>query len=188
MLRAISILAVLLLAATAQATIVKSVSVEEMAKTADVIVVGEVLSRTSSWNDAKTRIYTVTRVRVGEAIKGSTGGAEIQIRQIGGTLDGLTQQIVGNAKLAEGEEVLVFLDRDETLPFHYVVGMAQGKFSIDRKSGIARVRRSMEGLALAKVVDRQIKTFEHAPKTEEAPTLDAFRAQITAALAPKPVP
>ncbi len=177
----------LLLAAPAGATIVKALSVKEMSTVADVIVVGEVVDQRTFWNDEKTRIYTVTRVRVSEALKGTSEGAEIEIRQIGGTLDGLTQSIVGNAKLAKGEEVLVFLDRDDQKPLHYVIGMAQGKFSIDRSSGVARVVRSMEGLALAKTDAKKI--VELAPATEarvEAPTLDAFTAQIRDALRPAP--
>lgn len=186
--RVLSILTLLLLAGAAQATIVKSLSLEQMTTAADVIVVGEVLARTSAWNDEKTRIYTVTRVRVAEALKGSPGGGEIEVRQIGGTVDGLTQSIVGNAKLKEGEEVVLFLDQDERLPYHYVVGMAQGKFSIDRSGKSPRVVRSLAGLALAKVTDKQIETLEEAPKTTAAlaPTLDAFKTRIRAALRPAP--
>ncbi len=186
--RVLSILTLLLLAGTAQATIVKSLNLEQMTKAADVIVVGEVLARTSAWNEEKTRIYTVTRIRVAEALKGSSGGDEIEVRQIGGTVDGLTQSIVGNAKLKEGEEVVLFLDQDERLPYHYVVGMAQGKFSIDRSGKNPLVVRSLAGLALAKVKDKKIETLKHAPSTPAAvaPTLDAFKAKVRAALQPAP--
>ncbi len=184
MVRTLSFLGLLLWAGSAHATVVKSLSLKQMTKAADVIVVGEVVERVSSWNEEKTRIYTVTRIRIGETLKGSAGAAELQVRQIGGTLDGLTQQIVGNAKLKQGEEVLLFLDQDESLPFHYVVGMAQGKFTIDRTGDAARVVRSMEGLALATVEAKRIKTLAPAKSAPVAPTLDAFKAKIRAALQP----
>lgn len=132
----------------AAATIVRALTVEKMTATADVIVEGQVTDQSSSWNQEKTRIYTVTTVRVAVAHKGPVKVDEsIRIRQIGGTVDGLTQSIAGNAELAKGEEVLVFLDRDAERGVHYVVGMAQGKFSIDRTQATPRIGRGLHDLS-----------------------------------------
>jgi len=88
-------LALLLLTAAipASATIVRALSIEQLTATADVIVEGRVTAQSSSWNDEKTRIYTVTTLAVSTAHKGPVKpGETLQIRQIGGTVDGLTHR------------------------------------------------------------------------------------------------
>jgi hypothetical protein len=174
----------LLLAAAipATATIVRALSIEQLTATADVIAEGRVTAQSSSWNDEKTRIYTVTTLAVLTAHKGPVKpGETLQIRQIGGTVDGLTQSIVGNAKLSVGEEMLVFLDRDEDRGLHYVVGMAQGKFSIDRASPTPRLDRPLQNLSTldAKGSPVPLVTPGAAPTVQ---ALDGLRARIRDAI------
>lgn len=167
----------------AQATIVRSMSLNQMAKEADVVVHARVATQTSSWNDTKSRIYTVTNLEVVDTLKGDKAKTTLQVRQIGGTVDGITQSIVGNANLKVGEEVVLFLDSDEKLPFHYVIGMAQGKYSIDRSAGEPRVARSLAGLALADVKGDRAQLKPDDGHTVEAATgLDAFKTTVRAAI------
>jgi hypothetical protein len=174
----------LLVAVPAMATIVKSLSLEDMVKEADVIVQGTVVQRTMSWNDERTRIYTVTDVRVADVLKGPVhAGETIHVRQLGGTVDGISQSIPGNAKLSPNEEVVLFLDRDEQKPLHYIVGMAQGKFTVDRTAAQPSVVRQLDGLALAEVENGHVKGLQGVPATPApSPALDAFKAQIRAAI------
>jgi len=133
----------------AEATIVRQLSLTDMAKRADLIVRGHVVRRTSSWNPERTRIYTVSEIRVDAAMKGGLApGSVVPVRQIGGQVDGVVQTIAGDAHFTEGEEVVVFLDRDETLPFSYLIGLSQGKFSVRRDAGQAVVGRNTAELAL----------------------------------------
>jgi hypothetical protein len=135
----------------AEATIVKRLTVAEMARRADVVVQGTVVRQSASWNAERTRIYTVTELRVVEALKGTaTAGATISIRQLGGTLDGIVQSIAGNARFDVGEEVVVFLDQDEALPLHYVIGMAQGKFSVRRTGPAVQAAQDTSDLAFVR--------------------------------------
>lgn len=184
-------LACLLLLGTlgvAGATIVRPLTLEMMAQRADVVVRGRVVGQDVAWNDDKTRIYTVTRVEIAEAYKGGDkAGAVIAIRQIGGTVDGLTQAVVGNAKLRAGEEVVLFLDRDEAKPLHYVIGMAQGKFGVSREGPEPKVVHDVEGLAFMAPGQRSVADLKAAPKGE-APTLAAFEARLRAALVSAPSP
>ncbi|MCB9540440.1 MAG: hypothetical protein H6704_29840 [Myxococcales bacterium] len=171
----------------AGATIVRPLTVEMMAQRADVVVRGRVVGQDVGWNDDKTRIYTVTRVEVAEAYKGGDkAGAILAIRQIGGTVDGLTQSVVGNAELRAGEELILFLDRDEAQPLHYVIGMAQGKFGVSREGPEPTVVHDVEGLAFMAPGQRTVADLKAAPKGE-APTLKAFEARLRATLsAPSP--
>lgn len=174
----------LVTAVPAGATIVKSLSLDDLAREADVVVHGVVEAQEATWNETRSRIYTVTRVRVVDSLKGPAKADEtLSIRQIGGSLDGLTQTIVGNAKLRKGEEVVLFLDRDEERGLHYVVGMAQGKYAVDRSGDAPRVVRDLDGLALAEVEGKKLARLEdETPRPSAAPTLDVFKEQIRASL------
>lgn len=168
----------------AHGTIARALSLKQMAQDADVIVRGVVLDRTASWNAEKTRIYTVTILRIEDALKGSSKGKTLKIRQLGGTADGLSQRIIGNANFTKGEEVVVFLRRDPERDLHYVIGMAQGKFRVDRSGPAPRITHSLKGLALAKVEDGHLARVVR-PKTsgtQTEPSLEAFTAQVQRAL------
>lgn len=173
------------LAVPANSTIVRSMNLDQLAHEADVVVHGRITHQSSSWNDTKNRIYTVTKIEVIEAVKGQAKTQQIlQIRQIGGTVDGITQTIVGNASLTVGEEVVLFLDRDEKKPLHYVIGMAQGKYTVDRTGAKPRVAHNLAGLALAEMNGEQLARIKHTKKAVKVnhPTLIDFKAQIKAAL------
>lgn len=171
-------------AATAGATIVKQLSVSDMARRADVIVQGTVVRQSASWNPEHTRIYTVTEIQVAESLKGgAAAGTVISVRQLGGVADGIVQSIPGNARFALAEEVVVFLDRDETLPLHYVIGMAQGKFSVSGAGGNALVAPDVSDLAFVRPDASGVLSPVAAPSAPDAATaLTTFKAQIRSAL------
>lgn len=176
------VLALCLLSTAAWATIVQALDLEQLAQTADVVVHGRVLAQSTAWNASHSRIYTVTTVSITDPLKGPhKQGATIQIRQLGGTVDGITQSIVGNAVLRTSEEVILFLNHDPKKALHYVVGMAQGKYAVQRAGKTAVVSHDLRGLALADLADgrlAQIKTAE--VDGESAVTLPAFKTLIRA--------
>jgi len=192
----------LFLASSAYATTVKSLSVEMMAKDADTIIEGKVTAKDSRWNAEKNRIYTYTDIDITTSHKGTSKvGATIQIRQIGGDVDGISQRVVGNAEFSLGEDVLVFLVKDEATNIHFVVGMAQGKYAIDRASTPPTVHRRLQGLhrlggakAMQHVVQLKKGLIKKTPaQTAHAghhedisalpvPTLPEFRTRVLQAL------
>lgn len=172
------------LSSSAFATIVQALDLEQLAKKADVVVHGQVLDQRTAWNASHSRIYTVTRVSVTDPLKGPhKAGAVIQIRQLGGTVDDITQSIVGNARLTAGEEVVLFLNHNPKKGLHYVLGMAQGKYAVQREGKLATVRHDLEGLALADLADGRLAGLKdgHSVK-ESAVTLPGFKARIRALL------
>jgi hypothetical protein len=79
-------------------------------------------------------IYTKITVYVSSYIK-RAGGAEqegslIELRQLGGTMDGKTMMVPGMPSFQPDEKVLLFLRRDPKSSLHGVVGLAQGKYEI----------------------------------------------------------
>ena len=163
----------------AEATVMTALSLDDMARGADVIARGEIVEQKSAW--IERRIYTVTRLKITESLKGShKAGDVISIRQLGGTVDGISQQIAGNARLAVGEEVALFLKSDPEKDLHYVMGMAQGKYAIDRSSGAPRAVRQLSGLSLSRPGVRKLaKAHEIAERGTPWPDL---KAQIRGAL------
>jgi hypothetical protein len=88
-------------------------------------------------------------VRVAGALKGAAG-KEIVVRHLGGVVHGIGQKVFGEAGLASGEEVVLFLRRIQG--GYRTVGMAQGKFrvEVEPKSGERHAVQELQGLALAR--------------------------------------
>lgn len=181
-------LALLALSATAWATIVQALDLEQLSKKADVVVHGQVIDRAAAWNPTRSRIYTVTRVAVTDPLKGPhKKGTVIQIRQLGGTVGDITQSIVGNARLTDGEEVMLFLNHDPAKQLHYIVGMAQGKYAIERSGKAAVVKNDLTGLALADLDDGRLDGLKHGDDvTTHQVTLAQFKAKIRGYLTATP--
>jgi hypothetical protein len=106
-------------------------TVEDLARRAELVVIGEVTSVASEFHATRSRIVTRVDVRVAEALKGKAGANPLQLRQPGGRVDEMTSEVAGAARFVAGERTLLFLARggDGTLA---VVGLFQGKFVLER--------------------------------------------------------
>ena len=91
-------------------------------------------------------IYTRTELVIDEYIIGD-GPDAITVQQLGGRLGEWTMLLSGNAHFVPGTEVIVFLDYEPAKDLHYVVGLAQGMFTIDRTGDYASLSRNLEGLS-----------------------------------------
>ncbi len=141
------LLALLALPATAIATTTKPLSLDELVRRADVIARGVVETRNAAWDEAGRFIHTWTTLRVTAVWKGSAVvGQELRLRQLGGTVGGISQTLPGNARLSVGEDVIVFVRRDPARDLHYLVGLAQGKVSVGGGAE-PTVGRDLAGLA-----------------------------------------
>jgi len=77
--------------------------------------------------------------------------------------------------------MLVFLSRDEARGLHYVVGMAQGKFTIDRATPTPRIDRALQDLSTLDAKGSPVPLMTPlAPPAEQA--LDGLRARIRGAM------
>ncbi|MEE2757644.1 MAG: hypothetical protein VYA30_13395 [Myxococcota bacterium] len=167
------------------ATTVIKLSVDQLATESDLIVRGFVTAKESGWNKVRTRIYTHTTLDISQLIKSKLPQqAKVVIRQIGGEVDGLVQHVSGNAEFSEGEEVIVFLEKHPTEDVMVVMGMAQGKFSVDRSQSPPRVRqknthlRKIERRTQPQILNLRPRTIASA----STPTLSEFLNQIDRAV------
>lgn len=142
-------LGALLAVGAASATTMIALSVDELAQRSDQVVKGRVVATEPRSSEDGRRITTVVTLQVDETWKG-TPADEVRILALGGTLDGISQVVTGAARFEEGEEVVVFLRRLRTEePLSEVVGMAQGKLSVERNGeGVLVAVPSLKGLDL----------------------------------------
>ncbi|MEZ4465407.1 MAG: hypothetical protein R3F43_13255 [bacterium] len=99
-------------------------------------------------------------------------------------MDGITQSIVGNARLSVGEEVVVFLTQDAEKGLHYVIGMAQGKYTVDRRGRAPHPARA-GGAGAGAHEDGSLAELK-SQATLVLPTLATFKASIRQAISAAP--
>lgn len=144
------------LGSPAGATTLLQLSTEQLARRADIILVGRVILEPKSFQGKGGRIYSKIDVTVDEYIKVSSEWEDehqVEIEQLGGTLNGNTTYVPGMPTFRQKEKVLLFLRREADGGKWGVVGLAQGKFEIQtepttgREYVIENVRSEQDGKA-----------------------------------------
>ena len=104
---------------------------------ADVILTGKVTQQASSWNENKTRIYTLAIIQVDEYIKGLKAGSTVTVKYLGGEVGGIGELYSHMPRFQDKEEVLIFLKKDEKSTNYKVFNGEKGKISVinDPKTG-----------------------------------------------------
>jgi hypothetical protein len=103
-------------------------SVEDLARSSELVVHGRVVGTTARWTEDGGRIFSFVEVEVLDAWRG-TAGRRITVAVPGGQVDGVGQRVSGAPDFQQGEEIVVFLRRAEA-GAHRVNGLAQGKFRV----------------------------------------------------------
>lgn len=168
--------ALALWAQSAQALVMEGLSREDLTRHADAVVRAVVIDHTTH-NVERRGLWTDFDVKVIETIKGSPrAGEHLSIGQFGGTLNGRTQTIPGDAVLRSGEEVIVFLRK---VPQGFVLTeFCQAKFHVEHDpiAGAALVSRDFGATAFVQRGPGGAKPA--APPENQVETLDDFRAEI----------
>lgn len=118
--------ALLIGAIQASASTALKMDLDSLVANSDRIVVGQVVSMRSFWEDG--RIYTDTTLEVLENWKGDERKT-VRVRQLGGRVGDMTTKVSGLARFQAGERALVFLENAGREAF-IVTGLAQGKFRV----------------------------------------------------------
>ncbi len=151
------------LTATADATRTRALGLSDLVAEADVVVRGRVLSQGATWDARRQRIYTDSVILVDSVLKGANTIAtpSIEVRQLGGTMNNVAQFVDGVGQLKLGQDVLLFLKSDGR--FHYVAGMAQGRFIIVKQGGVELAHRNVDGLQLVGKAQFENSTAKSLP-------------------------
>ena len=147
-------------------------SVEELAAESSRVVRAAVVAQyVVPERGPQGQIYTRSEVRVLDNIQGD-GPQHFIVQQLGGQLGDIKMWISGNADLTVGTEVVLFLERDLSTDIHYIVGLAQGHYEIDRKGSVPVVRRDLEGLTFYRVGPQPV------PEIDQEQTLRALLERL----------
>ena len=132
-----------------EASTVRYLPLDEMAREAHSVFTGEVVGVKSQWNARRSRIHTFVTVRVSRFLKGGRGGELVTLRVLGGEAEGYRLLVSGAPSFRLRERVLVFSEGGAgRVPT--VLGLAAGKFTIreDPETGEETLHRSLKGLTL----------------------------------------
>ncbi len=122
-----------LFAVTATASQFVPWSFDRMARESEVVVRGSVVETWSEWNSSGDMIHTYARVQVGNYLAGQ-GRSTITVKEVGGTVDGYTQEAIGFPVLRKGEDVVLFLTRWADTGDLRIQAYNQGKFLVRQNS------------------------------------------------------
>ena len=104
---------------------------DELARGAKFIVRGTVIDTFSTWDESHEVIWTHATIRVQRYFGETTGPDTLVVRNVGGTVDGYTQQAIGFPELRRGENLVLMLSEDGAdLRIH---AYNQGKFLVQRR-------------------------------------------------------
>ena len=138
-------------ATSAFATTARKLSNRDLAEQSEIILIGKAVDSRSAW-EGRTLVTLIT-VTVTEKLKGDPSDT-ITVALPGG-IDAnrhvpIAMTFAGAPSMKPGEDVFLFLTRDEDISSGYVVlGFSQGKFSIVREpSGRAVVSRDLTQILL----------------------------------------
>jgi hypothetical protein len=112
----------------AWATTMVSMSMEQLTQASSDIVQARVVNQVCAWNATHTQIVTITSLAVSQSLKGNASST-IQVQQLGGTVDHVTQSIMGDVTFRPQSEYILFLEPADG-PTYHLVGMSQGAYPV----------------------------------------------------------
>jgi len=155
-------------AGPASASVVEALSLVELVKRSEHVVVataGERMGRRSG-----NLIVTDVQLTIAEGLKGGAKrGDTLVATLLGGVAEGVGLQVPGEAALPEGGQLVVFLRRTPESKELRIVGMAQGVMPIATRSGKSMVQPPSHDAELMKRgADGHLQKGESAVATEIA--------------------
>ena len=115
----------------ALATTMVPLSLNQLTKSADLIVRVTIENKTSAWDNQ--RIYTYSQAKVTETLKDKNPlrPKTITIKSLGGVVGDIGQQVHGSPHLITGKEYILFLIEPEPGTY-FVFGMEQGVVALSK--------------------------------------------------------
>ena len=154
--------------------VVERLSVEDLARGADAIVVARVVATSAAWNEARTKIYTFTTLDVSDALKGDPA-RRVVVKELGGAVGDIALEASGTPRFSVGEEVLVFW-RSDSEGAYRTGGLAQGKMRLLREPDTGRTyaQADVSGLVWAETAGGR----ELRPANQPSPQTNARRVYL----------
>jgi hypothetical protein len=143
--RALALAACLAWAASAHATSVLPLYLDELIDTSAVAFEATCTQNRSGRDPATGLVVTFTTFEVHDLLKGAAGST-YTIKQIGGTVaeENLTYRVTGVPRYRVGERYVLFLTAVSSIGFSSPIGLEQGRFTVDTSNGAATVRNGRD--------------------------------------------
>lgn len=129
-------LLLLALALPASASQFVELPFDQVAREATFVVRGTVENTWSAWDDAHEIIFTYATIRVSRYFGERTGPDTLLVREVGGTVDGYTQEAIGFPAVRQGEQVVFFLGQWDGSADYRIHAFNQGKFLVRNRGGV----------------------------------------------------
>lgn len=165
--------AALLAPRPAVAMVYVAVDLPTLVADARAVALGRVVVVAPRWTEGRRAIETLVTVEVAEYLKGDLG-AEVTVAVPGGRMGPYLSVMPGAPRLAEGDEVVLFLaGQGAELP--HIVALGQGVFRVvtDQASGARFVVPDLTSAAVA----AGTRVVRGDPARRPAP-LDRFKADV----------
>ena len=128
----LAVLVAVLVAASASATTLIRMSLEQLAEASTEIIRGRVVSQETRWNTAHTRIYTYTTLALEQTYKGNPPSSLV-VQQPGGRVGNVHVFVAGTVHFHAQVGYVLFLERSAADSSKFLlVGMMQGAYRIYR--------------------------------------------------------
>ena len=175
----------LVLAVPLSASQFVELSFDQVANESNLIVRGTVESTFAAWDDAHEVIFTYATVRVNRYFGDATGPETLVVREVGGTVDGYTQEAIGFPVIRSGEDVVFMLSRWEDSPDYRIHAFNQGKYLVRNRGGVDYLYADpiKQGESRMESLDRPVRS--HADPTVPIPLMSVreFEQMVTDARA-----
>ena len=123
------------------------ISTEELTRSSELVVSGQVESVESSWTADGKSIVTRAVVLINETVKGQAQGDRVVVEYEGGEVGGTGLKVSDMSPLLKGSDVILFLKsgmskaplskQGQQQKTYHLVGKSQGKYTVG-EDGIAR--------------------------------------------------
>lgn len=118
----------LILSAPVDAGVFQKTSLERMVEQCDAIVIGQVFSKRSYWDERRRFIVTDNTILVSETLKG-TPRLSLVVKSLGGEVGNLGMINTASETFTPGEKIVLFVVEGEEGKW-LTLNMAQGKFRL----------------------------------------------------------
>lgn len=135
----------LLVPLAADATIVRAMKFDDKVENAEAIIIGTCVAQRSEWDAARNWILTYSTFRIEKTLKGMPA-QETTIVTPGGTVDGITQEVIGVPRFREGEQHALFVRPSQAGPT--VLYLEQGDYKVVEERGERVVQPAVSSAVL----------------------------------------
>ena len=165
----------MLVPSSSTATTMFHVSDLEQAKNSDAVVIATIGSAQSGPHTDRKSIMTETNIFVDEVIAGNAPKF-LKIRQMGGTHNGKTMYVPGDARLVEGTKVVLFLHEEGGQ--WYLTAMEQSKYDLSHHPRLGWVmKRELHGGLVVRTSTGRLAPFK-PQKQKPIQTLSDFKTTL----------